>query len=797
MITLLWIIIFLAALSVLAYKRAALSVYSITLFLLTLFCTNLTDISLVGQLLSWLCLAIILIPLNILPLRRHLLTKPILAAYQKNSPKLSATEQAALTTGTVGWEGELLTGMPNWQKFTQYTEQALTEEELAFIQGPVETFCAQLDNWKINHIDHGLSPESWQFLKDNGFFGLVIPKKYGGKQFSAKAHAMVLTKIASRSNAAATIVGVPNSLGPAELLLEYGTEAQKDYYLPRLARGEEIPCFALTSPEAGSDASSMTDYGRVCRGQWQGEEVMGIELHWNKRYITLAPVATLLGLAFKLYDPNHLLGQQTDLGITCALIAVDTPGITIGRHHIPLYSAFPNGPTQGAGVFVPLDHIIGGEKRIGQGWQMLMERLAVGRGITLPAMSVGGAKFATAVSSAYTRIRKQFHVSLSQFEGVSEIVAAIAGQTYLMQALQRFTLAAIDRHEQPTIPSAISKYQTTESARRIINHAMDLQGGKGICVGPNNTLAQSYLEAPISITVEGSNVLTRNMIIFGQGVMRCHPYIFPEWEAAHQSDSQASLKTFDRLIWAHAGYLISNTLRTILLGITQGALSSLPGTRETKRYYRQLNRFSAVFALLSDVVLLKFGGSFKRHENLSGRLADIWSLLYSASALLKCYEADGSPAEDLPLLAWACHFIFYQLTSAIEHLVDNLGSSWLSAVLRDMIFPFKGRRQQLPSDALNHQVSQLLQNNTETRSRLLRNICLPTDLEDALKKIIQAEPAEKKFSMWQSQTTGISQDFAEQLEKAVQQEIITEEEAQWIQSARQARTNIIQVDDFA
>ncbi len=803
MITLAWIILFLAWITILAYQRASILVWTIGIAFYLQLLSVFSSLGVIGISILWLIFLVVAVSLNCLWLRRFMITRYIFSSYQKVKPVISATEKEALSIGTVGWEGELFNGMPDWQKFSSYSLIDLTAEEQVFLNQEVEQLCAMLNNWDVNHNRFNLAPEVWQFLKDKGFFGLIIPKKYGGKEFSPLAHSAVITKIAGVCNAAATIVGVPNSLGPAELILEYGTAEQKNHYLPRLAKGEEIPCFALTSPEAGSDAGSMPDKGIVCKGQWEGEEIIGIRLQWDKRYITLAPIATLLGLAFKLFDPDHLIGEQKALGITCALIPTHLPGITIGRRHYPLNSAFPNGPTQGEDVFIPLDWIIGGPKMAGQGWHMLLERLSVGRSISLPSLSTGGAKMAAFTTGAYARIRKQFHVSVGRFEGVKEALTRIAGLTYVMEATRLFAIAAVQRGEQPAIPSAISKYHTTELARQVINDAMDVHGGKGICMGPHNYIAQSYEEVPIAITVEGANILTRCMMIFGQGVMRCHPYLFAELMAAQNPDSAVALKEFDRLFFAHLGFIVSNKARAFLLGISVGYFAIVPGKGVTKRYYRQLARFSAVFAFMTDIILLYFGGEFKRKEHLSGRMADVLSMLYMGSAVLKHFENQDCPVEDLPLVEWSCQTLLYRLEGALDSILNNFPNRFLACSLRWVVFPF-GKRLKAPSDHLSNQVANLFSATTSSRYRLTegayttsRNGNLLGLIDIALQKALAVEEIDKKIQVAEHEGIIQSHSRKEKIAAALAAGVITPAEITILEEEEKLRKEIIAVDDFA
>ncbi len=803
MIALAWIILFFLIIAALAYHRAALSVYCIAILVYLLWVSGLSGLGTVGSIVLWVIYLLFIITFTVPPLRRQLITAPIFALYQRVKPTLSSTEKEALTIGTVGWEGELFSGMPQWQKFQSYTAPQLSAEEAAFLAGPVEQLCQMIDNWDISHHRFNLPPEVWQFIKEQGFFSLIIPKQYGGKQFSAFGHSAVIAKIAGRSTATATVVAVPNSLGPAELLLEYGTEEQKSYYLPRLATGEEIPCFALTSPEAGSDAGSMPDHGVVCHGEWHGEEVLGIRLHWDKRYITLAPVATLLGLAFKLYDPDGLLGEQKSLGITCALIPVNTPGIRIGRRHYPLNSAFPNGPTQGDDVFVPLSAIIGGPEMAGKGWHMLIERLSVGRAVTLPSMSAGGAKVAAFTTGAYAAIRKQFNIAIGHFEGVEEALTAIAGETYIIDAVRQFSVAAIDRGERPAVPSAISKYHSTELARVVANHAMDVHGGKGICMGPRNYIAQAYEEAPIAITVEGANILTRCMIIFGQGVMRCHPYLLAELTAALQPDRARGLQAFDKALFGHLGFIISNKSRSFFLALTQGRLSAVPVDGPTKPYYQQINRFSAAFAFAADMVVLTLGSEFKRREHLSARLGDVLSMLYLTSAVLKRFEQQGALAEDMPLVDWACQTLFFKLEQAFLGILANLPHRWLAVALRLVVFPL-GCRCRQPTDKLNNQVASLILTPTASRERLTEGTYTTPVANNyvgliniALHKVLAAEPAEKKLHNAEREGIISGNTRAEKINAAFAANVLAEEEVELLKQADKARKEIIAVDDFA
>lgn len=737
------------------------------------------------------------------PWRLRWISEPMLKLFRRVTPTMSDTEREALDAGSVWWDGELFSGRPQWRKLRQLPAPQLSAEELAFINGPVETLCQMLDDWEITHERQDLPPEVWQYIKDNGFLSMIIPKAYGGLEFSALAHSTVVMKISTRSITAAVTVMVPNSLGPGKLLMEYGTTQQKDYYLPRLAQGVEIPCFALTSPHAGSDAGAIPDYGLVCKQNFQGEkDVLGIRLTWEKRYITLGPVATLLGLAFKLYDPDQLLGDEKELGITLALIPTETEGVNIGRRHYPLNIPFMNGPNSGKDVFIPMHWIIGGIDRIGQGWRMLMECLSDGRGISLPALSTGAGKMATRAVGGYARIRRQFKMPIGRFEGVEEALARIGGQTYMMDAARTLTATALDRGEKPSVISAIVKYHLTEGMRKVVNDGMDVLGGAGICLGPRNLLGRGYEAIPISITVEGANILTRTMIIFGQGMIRSHPWLFKELEAIGEDDPEISLEKFDRALFGHMGFVSRNLFRSIWHGLTSSIFVMVKGRRPVRRYLQHLTRMSAAFALCTDVAMMTLGGSLKRREKLSGRLGDILSYLYLASAALKRFEDQGSPREDLPLLHWTSQHCLYEIQKAFDGLLQNLPNRFAAWTVRWYVFPL-GQHFKAPSDKLGHQIAELMLTPSPARDRLTEGMYLPESvndqlgrIEDALHKVIKAEPAERRL---RRELKDYNPDFTGlkgMLEAAIQQRILTEEDAQLIREADAARTDVIQVDDF-
>ena len=751
-------------------------------------------------------IAIAGIVLLVRPLRYLIVSRPLLKIFRKILPKVSQTEQEALDAGTVWWEGELFSGDPNWSTLLAYPKPQLSTEEKAFLDGPAEQLCEMLDEWKITRELHDLPPDVWQFIKDNGFFGMIIPKQYGGHGFSALAHSEVVMKIGSRSGTAAVTVMVPNSLGPAELLLHYGTDEQKNNYLPRLAKGLEIPCFALTGPDAGSDAGAIPDTGIICRSKFEGKKnVLGIRVTWEKRYITLGPVATLLGLAFKLYDPDGLLGEKKDLGITLALIPTNTPGISIGRRHFPLDAAFQNGPNSGKDVFIPVEWVIGGREGVGNGWRMLMNCLSVGRSISLPATSVGAAKLAARTSGAYGMVRTQFNMPIGYFEGVEEALARIGGNTYMMDAARVMTAGAVDLGEKPSVISAIIKYHLTERGRQVINDAMDVHGGKGICMGPSNYLGRTYQQIPVSITVEGANILTRSLIIFGQGAIRCHPYILKEIDAANNSDDTRALQEFDQALTGHLAFSFNNGFRCLLYGLSGGALAKGPNisfSEEMAGYYRQLTRFSTAFALAADVSLLILGGSLKRKEKLSARLGDILSMLYLCSATLKRFEDDDRPDSDLPLLQWSIQDALYQMQLAFYGLLDNFPNRIMAWKMRLLIFPL-GRAFSPPSDELGHKVVKVLMTPGEARDRLTKSIYIPDSdneplgvLEKALQCAEKCKEANSKIRA-AVKAGRVTAQGNEKISEALEQGVITDTEAKSLHEMVSLRRSVIMVDDFA
>ena len=802
-ISLAWALLFPGVILVLAYRRASLILSSCILGALLLAYLALGTAPEWWKIVVSIPYAVPLL-LNIRPLRVRLMTRPFLRSYRRLLPSMSATEREALDAGTVWWDGELFTGGPDWQKLMSAKVPTLTAAEQAFLDGPCEDLCAMLDDWDITHVRADLPPEVWSFIKSRGFFAMIIPQRYGGLEFSAYAHSCVLIKIASRSGLASSTIAVPNSLGPAELLLHYGTEAQKNHYLPRLARGEEVPCFALTGPRAGSDAASIPDTGVICRGQWQGAEIIGVKLNFSKRYITLAPIATVVGLAFRLFDPDRLMGDKTDLGITCALIPRDTAGVAIGRRHFPLNVPFQNGPIQGHDVFVPIDAIIGGFSMAGQGWRMLVEQLSVGRCISLPSNATGGAQAAVYASAAYARIRRQFNMPIGRFEGVEQVLARMAARTFIMDAARSVTVGAIDGGEKPSVPSAMLKYHATEFGRMIANDAMDVHGGKGICLGPNNYLGRGYQIVPVAITVEGANILTRSLIIFGQGAVRCHPFVLKEMNAARNPDHEAGVLQFDHALMGHIGFAISNAARSLVMAFTFARFTKVPQVGATKRYFQHVNRYSASFALATDVAMLALGGYLKKKETLSARLGDVLSMMYLASMVLKHHENQGRLPEDLPLVEWACRSLLYQAQEQLHQFLRNFPNRPLAAFMRLLIFP-RGLTYFPPSDRLGRSIVDLIMNPTAARERLSRHIYKTQTagnplglLQEALILSTMAEPLEKRIRVDGVKSGRVTAlDLPEQIAQALSLGILNGAEAAVLRDYDAKVSHLIKVDDFA
>ena len=800
--SLFWALLFIGGGIYLAYQRVDLRTSTIAIGAALVAYTFFGNGAWWWLLVLWALFVLMVIP-NLIEVRREKITKPLLAVYRKMLPSMSNTEREALEAGNVWWDGELFSGMPDWDKLMAYPAPKLSEEEQAFVDGPCEELCRMIDDWAINHEIGDMPKEVWDYIIEKKFFAMIIPKKYGGLEFSAYANAVVIQKLASRSAVASSTIGVPNSLGPAELLLHYGTEEQKERYLPGLAAGTEIPCFALTSPQAGSDAASIIDSGVVCKGKWNGKTITGIRLNWSKRYITLAPIATVLGLAFKLYDPDHLIGDEDEYGITAALIPTDTEGVEVGRRHNPLSIAFMNGPTRGKDVFVPLDCIIGGPEMAGKGWKMLVELLSVGRAITLPSTAAGGGQAASYATGAYASIRKQFNTSIANFEGVGEALTRIAGHTYVMNAAVAVTAGAIDEGEKPAVPSAILKYHCTELGRKCANDAMDVHGGKGVMMGPNNYLGRGYMATPIAITVEGANILTRSLIIYGQGAIRCHPFVLRELQAAADEDQDRGLIEFDDALFGHIGYAISNLARSFFLALTHAKFSRVPLNTPTRRYYQNINRYSAAFALASDFAMLTLGGDLKKRELLSARLGDILSSMYLASCVLKQFENQGRRATDLPLVEWAIRTLMYQAQESLHEFLLNFPNRWVAWFLRFFMFP-RGRTYKNPSDELAHRVVDLVTTPGESRERLSQWAYTTLEpgnplgkLQEALELAGEHAPLEKRLRQAFKEGLIRSDYLGLQIDEAEKAQVISKAEANSLREYYGKVTALLDVDDFA
>ncbi|MDQ6961216.1 MAG: acyl-CoA dehydrogenase [Mariprofundaceae bacterium] len=738
--------------------------------------------------------------IHITPLRKACLSIPALAHLQRMLPPISKTEEQALQAGSEGWEKELFQGNPHWKTLHQYPLATLDEHEQQFLDHEVNQLCGMLNDWEINQELNDLPPEVWDYLKQHGFFALNIPKEYGGKGFSSTAHSHVIVKIASRSVTAAVTVMVPNSLGPAELLLRYGTTEQKDHHLPRLASGQDIPCFALTAPTAGSDAASIPDTGIVCKDMFEGEEVLGLRLNWDKRYITLAPIATLLGLAFKAEDPDHLLGDTVHIGMSCALIPTDTTGVQIGHRHQPMGLAFLNGPTQGKDVFIPMDFVIGGQAQLGNGWMMLMECLATGRGISLPALSVASGKLCSRYGGAYARMREQFHLPIGRFEGVEEVLARIAGFTYIMESGRQLMLSSLAAGEHSAVSSAIIKCYLTEYMRDVVNDAMDIHGGRAISAGPSNYLSFAYQAIPVGITVEGANILTRSLIIFGQGSIRCHPYLQAEINAARNNRGHEAIKQFDSLLFSHIGYVFSNMVRAFVYSLSRGRLAPHDGT-STAHYARHLSMLSAIFAVCSDFTLLTLGGSFRRKEKLSGRFSDALGHLYLGSAVLKHYQTSPDLEEDKPAMQWAIKHCLHRIEHSLDEILRHFPSHWLGKVLRLILMPL-GKRFRAPHDNLGRALAELLLCQSDFRERLSSGMYINQDPEDctgklehALPHIILAQAIERRLYQAKKKIPQ-NLDYRAGLDLLLEQDKITQKELDQLIKARDLLASVIAVDAF-
>lgn len=724
--------------------------------------------------------------------RRDYISRHIFSWAKSVLPGLSNTEREAIEAGDVWWDADLFTGNPDWTKLLAETPAKLSLEEQAFLGGPVEQLCTMLDDWKVNWELRNLPPRAWDFLKANKFFAMIIPKRYGGLGFSAYAHSEVVRKLSTHSITAAVTAMVPNSLGPGELLLQFGTEEQQDYWLPRLADGSEIPCFGLTSPEAGSDAASMVDSGIVCRGTFDGREVLGIRLDWHKRYITLGPIATVLGLAFKLRDPDHLLGANEYIGITVALVPTHLPGVDIGRRHFPALNVFQNGPNWGRDVFIPLGNVIGDVAQVGKGWKMLTSALAAGRGISLPSLSAAGAIYTAHTTGAYARIREQFHIPIGKFEAIQERLGRLAATAYLIDAARRMTCAALDAGHKPAVVTAIMKSQATERLRISVNDAMDVHGGKAIMEGPHNYLGSLYRAVPIGITVEGANIVTRSLIQFGQGAIRSHPYILKELLALEDDDPAKGLVAFDRAFWAHVGHAIANIFRAWGRTWTGGLVAPAPSAGKTNRFYRQLSRYSAAFALSVDMTLLTLGGDLKRKEMISARFGDILSELYLLSAVLKRWQDEGRQGADLALVEWCMDSGLLAIATRFDEIFANFPNRLVAGLLRFFVQPL-GPRRRGPSDALTRTCANILLEPSAVRDRLTVDLFHPKDdsglarLEAAFERTVAVQPLRDRMI----------KAHVHDIDQAHKEGIINGSEAVQLKETAEAIAAAIEVDDFS
>ncbi len=795
-----WFLTFLILALALAFWRAtlvrAVTVIGIWLLLLTLF----GEPGWFGGPLLWALYGGIAAVLLREDLRDRFLVGPAFRAMQQMLPTISETERTALEAGTVAWDGELFAGTPDFGKLFAMPMPRLSTKEQAFLDGPVEKFLNMLDGWKVNQVEADLPAAAWEHLKKERFFGMIIPERFGGLGFSALAHSEVLARVGSHpaGMVASSIVAVPNSLGPAELLLKYGTEEQQQHYLPRLAVGEEIPCFALTSPWAGSDAASIPDRGLVCKGEWEGEQVLGMRLTWDKRYITLAPVATVLGLAVRLHDPEQLLGNETDLGITCCLIPVSTPGVNIGRRHWPVAAPFMNGPTSGEDVFVPLDMIIGGRDMAGQGWRMLMECLSVGRAISLPSGSTGTINAMARHTGAYAAVRQQFGLPVGQFEGVGEALAEIGRRCYAANAVRWMTASLVDMGEKPSVPSAIAKYSCTTMSRQCAIDAMDVHAGKAVMMGPSNPIANAYMAAPVSITVEGANILTRSLMIFGQGALRCHPHVREEIDAI----AEGSQQRFGEALMAHLGHVATAKSRSFVLGLAPW-LAPVPERGAVHgREMAQMVRYSANLAFLTEVCFATLGGKLKFAESISGRLADIFSQLYIASCALKRFEDDGQPADDLPLLRAVCAQAARDIEDAMDGVLRNLPNRFIAFAARLIVLPL-GRRAGGVDDATRRAVSELLQEPGPARDRLTASCYTPAAkspvavFDAALHATLETQALQRRLAKAVRDGRLDEAPPAALIEQAAQADILSAQEANTLREAQALIEQLIRVDDFA
>ncbi len=807
MLTLALVVIGVAGALTLAMRRAPLWQWALLALLLALLSRVVTAPELAIDLVSpWTLLAlvpaVVLGLLCIAPLRRLAVTGPAYGMVKAILPRVSRTEQEALDAGTVGWDAELFSGTPRWDRLLAIRKPTLTAEEQAFLDGPVNTVCAMIDDWDIRHNRADLPPEVWAYLKEQGFLGMLIGKEHGGLGFSAQAQSQVVSKVASRSVAAGITVMVPNSLGPGELLEKYGTPAQQEKYLSRLARGQDVPCFALTGPHAGSDAAGMRDVGVVTYDMYEGKKTLGVRLSWDKRYITLAPVATLIGLAFHLHDPEHLLGDTENIGITLALVPADHPGVEIGRRHYPARAAFMNGPVKGRNVFIPIDFLIGGTQYVGQGWRMLMECLAAGRGISLPAIGTVSIKHALRVTSAYARIRRQFGIAVGIMEGVAEPLSRMVRSAYTFEAARALTASMVDEGQKPAVISALLKYRTTDAMRDRVNDALDIHGGRALQDGPSNYLFSGYMTTPVAITVEGANILTRTLITFAQGALRAHPYLYAEIAAAQDKDRKAGIAAFDTAFGGHVRFMLRNIAGSFLHGLTFGRFASSPVSDEMAIWYRQVARYAQSFALVGDWTVIFLGGDLKRKQRLSGRMADILSDLYLLSAVLKRYADEGALAEDRPLVEAIAKDHVFAIEQSFAAVFANFPNPVLRWLMRFLVFPL-GRHARPASDRETYRFARAVLRPGPFRDRLTLGTYVTMDpkdvtgvLEDALVKVTKAEEIESKFVRAIKKGQIERRLDRDAITDAMEAGILTEAEAATLRLADQATDRVIRVDDF-
>lgn len=785
------------------FYRVTYKIWVPAFAVLLLFCSYFSLLSFLVLVLCWLAWLALSTIMLLGFLRRQILTKPFMHWFAQQQPPLTDAEQAVLEAGGLWWEKMFFQGNPDWQMLSQLPKPALTQEEQAFLDNQTDTLCNMIDDWKIVHIDKDMPQKVWAYIKQEKFLGLVIDKQHGGLGFSALAHSTIVAKVASRSYSAALNIMVPNSLGPAELLKHYGTQEQQDYYLPRLAVGEEIPCFALTAPKSGSDATSIRDSGIVCKAEFDGKMVVGIRLQFDKRYITLAPIATLIGLAFKLYDPDHLLSDEESRGITLALIPSTLKGITQNTRHYPLNLAFMNGPIRGDNVFIPLSMIIGGENNIGKGWTMLMECLSLGRGISLPALSAATTQLCYRMTGAYAQLRDQFHRSIGEFEGVKHVLARMGGFNYICEATRLFTLLAIDQGERPAVASAITKYHLTELARKTVSDAMDIHAGRGIQMGPRNYLGNMHDGMPTSITVEGANILTRNLIIFGQGAMRAHPYVRQEIAVLNDQSEDKKLKRFDRLIVSHVGFALHQCIRAFSYGLTGGLLIRVKKHPAIKTQVQQLTRMTHAFAFVTDVSMALLGAKLKLKESLSARLGDVVSHLYLASSILKFYQDNGNNADEIPFVRWSLQYCLYEISKAFAGFFANLPNRFVAHALRWIIFPWT-KHYGMPKDSVSFAVADAMQTDLVLRDRLT-SFCYvgktaddPTGrMEKALISLVNAQPLLQKLDQAVAdKTLQRSTSFHAFVQSAIDATILTHEEGELLMEMQALRDDAIAVDEF-